>query len=103
MKMPKPLTYVFNEGRSQTVLRYAPINAAWMVFREDGLTTPKRISGNIRIHNSYDEAKRDYDNRVAAIQFMDALEDEQVDKDSYDESDEAIWNNEAALEQGRFQ
>ena len=103
MKMPKDLTYVFNEGRSQTVLRYAPINIGWMVFREDGLATPKHISGNIRIYNSYDEAKRDYDNRVAAIQFMDALEDEQVDQDSYDESDEAIWNNEAALEQGRFQ
>ena len=103
MKMPKDLTYVFNEGRSQTVLRYAPINIGWMVFREDGLATPKRISGNIRIHNSYDEAKRDYDNRVDAIQEMEALNAEDFDQDSYDESDEAIWNNEAALEQGRFQ
>ena len=103
MKMFKPLTYVFNEGRSHTILRFAPINSAWMVFREDGLTTPKRISGNIRIHNSYDEAKSDYDNRVDAIQQMEALNAEDFNQDSYDESDEAIWNNEAALEQGRFQ
>ena len=103
MKMFKPLTYVFNEGRSHTILRFAPINNAWMVFREDGLTTPKRISGNIRIHNSYDEAKADYDNRVDAIQQMEALNAEDVDQDSYDLADEAIWNNEAALEQGRFQ
>ena len=103
MKIPKPLTYVFNEGRSQTVLRYAPINAAWMVFREDGITTPKRISGNIRIHNSYDEAKRDYDNRVDTIQEMEALNVDELDEDSYGPYDEAMWHNEAMIERGRQQ
>ena len=67
---PKPLTYEFNGGKSQTILNFSPINQAYLVYRQDG---PNQ--GNVRIHPNYDEAKRDYDNRVDMIKQMGEIDD----------------------------
>ena len=67
MIKPKAETYEFNDGRSQTILDFSRVNEAWLVWRQD-----PGSQGNVKIHPSYDEAKRDYDNRVDAIQMMEA-------------------------------
>ena len=55
----------FNDGRSAIVLRWSPINQAWIVTRED--------SGHqalIRIHNEKDDAMTDYKERIAFVELM---------------------------------
>jgi len=66
----KPDVFVFNGGKSQTVLNFSPINEAYLVYRQDGTN-----QGNVRIHPSFDEAKRDYDNRVDMIKQMGEIDD----------------------------
>ena len=68
---PQPDAYVFNEGKSRTILHYADINQAYIVYREDGIHTDSPIQGNVRVHNQFSDAKADYDGRVAAIEHMD--------------------------------
>ena len=71
---PQPDAYVFNEGRSRTILHYADINEAYIVYREDGIDYyGAPIQGNVRVHNQFSDAKADYDGRVAAIEHMDAF------------------------------
>jgi len=67
MIKPKAEMYEFNDGISQTRLEFSRVNEAWLVYRTD-----PGSQGNVKIHSSYDEAKRDYDNRVEAIQMMEA-------------------------------
>ena len=70
-----PDTRVFNGGKSRTVLNWSPIAQAYYVFREDGVHLPggNQHQGNLRIHNEFDEAKRDYGNRLDSIQQMEDL------------------------------
>ena len=67
MKRPKPDMFEFNGGRSLTSLNYSPVNEAYLVYRQDGTN-----QGNVKVHNSYDDAKADYDNRVDFIKIMEA-------------------------------
>ena len=70
---PQPDAYVFNEGRSRTILHYADINQAYIVYREDGIHTDSPIQGNVKIHNEFSDAKADYDKRVKFIEQLDRL------------------------------
>ena len=70
---PQVDAYVFNEGRSRTILHYADINQAYIVYREDGIHTDSPIQGNVKIHNEFSDAKADYDDRVAFIKKLDRL------------------------------
>ena len=71
---PQPDAYVFNEGRSRTILHYADINQAYIVYREDGLHTDSPIQGNVRVHNQFSDAKADYDGRVNFIKELEATQ-----------------------------
>ena len=71
---PQPDAYVFNEGRSRTILHYADINQAYIVYREDGIHTDSPIQGNVKIHNEFSDAKADYDDRVNFIKELEATQ-----------------------------
>tara|TARA_R100000664_G_scaffold16508_1_gene25280 strand:+ start:12012 stop:12257 length:246 start_codon:yes stop_codon:yes gene_type:complete len=68
----KPESHTFNGGKSRVVLNYSPINAAFFVYREDGihLRSGNQNQGNLRIYNDYYEAQEDYGERVWRLQDM---------------------------------
>jgi len=72
----KPNIRVFNGGKSRTILNWSPIAMAYYVYREDGIDKPQSThsQGNLRIYNEFDAAKRDWDNRIAMIEEMEALD-----------------------------
>lgn len=73
----KPSIFVFNGGKSRTILNWSPIAMAYYVYREDGIDKPQshHSQGNLRIHNEFDAAKRDYDNRIDMIKQMGEIDD----------------------------
>jgi hypothetical protein len=77
----KPDIHIFNEGKSRVILNWSPVAQAYYVYREDGIhlpqsTHPRRyfLGGNLRIHNEFDAAKRDYEERVGFIAEMEAVQ-----------------------------
>ena len=74
----KPDVYVFNEGKSRTILHFSDINLAWIVYREDGIHTDSPIQGNVRVHNHFSDAKLDFSTRVEFIKKMER--ETQIDK-----------------------
>jgi|TARA_R100000149_G_scaffold66023_1_gene42837 quinolinate synthase len=66
----KPDVYLFNNNKSRTILHFSDINLAWIVYREDGIQTNSPIQGNVRVHNSFSDAKADYKGRVDFIKKM---------------------------------
>jgi len=72
----KPDIHIFNEGKSRVILNWSPIAQAYYVYREDGIHLPQSThsQGNLRIHNEFDAAKRDYEERVGFIAEMEAVQ-----------------------------
>ena len=80
----KPDIHVFNEGKSRVILNWSPVAQAYYVYREDGihlyredgihLPQSTHSQGNLRIHNEFDAAKRDYEERVGFIAEMEAVQ-----------------------------
>jgi len=53
---------IYREGPTSIILARAPINQAWMVWREDN-----GHQAQVRIFNEYAEAADNYVNRVAFL------------------------------------
>ena len=61
----KNSNFKFNDGRSHVIIKFSPINQAYLVWRQDG-----PCQGNVRVHCELFEAENDFNSRIDFIRKM---------------------------------
>ena len=63
--------FSMNDGKSLVYCGYSGINSAWLVWRQDG-----NFMGSLLIHDTREDAKRDFGSRFEFAKETGALDDD---------------------------